>query len=159
MTVISDTGPLIYLVRIGHLSLLKDQFGSITIPEEVYREICVKGKDKPGAEVIEQADWINTKKVSDKGLVDLLRIDLDKGESELIALAKQVDAEKVIIDEKIPRKKLKSMGFEVVGTVGILVFASQKGLISDLKGSLDELREKGTWISDGLYDKALGSEK
>lgn len=159
MTVISDTGPLIYLVRIGHISLLKDKFGSITIPEEVYREICVKGRSKPGAKEIEQAEWIKTKEVNDKDLVNLLRMELDRGEAEVIALAKQVDAERVVIDEKIPREKLKSMDFKVVGTVGLLVWASQNDVISNLKDSLDELRDKGMWISDELYNKALEIEK
>lgn len=158
MTVICDTGPLIYLVRIGHLSLLKEKFDSITIPEEVYREVCVKGRGKPGAKEIEQADWIDTKEVDDKVLVDLLRVELDRGEAEVITLAKQVDAKRVVIDEKIPRKKLKSMDFQVVGTVGLLVWGSQNGLVSDLKGSLDELRDKGMWISDELYEKALERE-
>lgn len=158
MVVVSDTGPLIYLVRIGQLSLLKDRFGSITISEEVYTEVCVKGRGRPGADEIEEADWINTKDVKDESLVNLLRIELDKGESEVIALAKQLDADRVVIDEKIPRKKLKSMGFKVVGAIGILVWASQNDMISDLKGSLDELRDKGMWISDKLYNKALELE-
>ena len=76
----------------------------------------------------------------------------------MITLAKQVDAKRVVIDEKIPRKKLKSMDFQVVGTVGLLVWGSQNGLVSDLKGSLDELRDKGMWISDELYEKALERE-
>ncbi len=76
----------------------------------------------------------------------------------MITLAKQVDAKCVVMDEKIPRKKLKSMDFQVVGTVGLLVWASQNGLVSDLKGSLDELRDEGMWISDKLYEKALDRE-
>lgn len=155
MVVVSDTGPLIYLARIGHLSLLKKRFGPILIPEEVYREICVQGKGKPGAEKIEKTDWIDRREVEDNFLLEVLRLELDKGESEVIVLAKQMEAERVIIDEKIPREKLKSLGFKVVGTVGILVWASQEGLISDLKGCLDELRDKGMWISDDLYAKAL----
>ncbi|MFP4001842.1 MAG: DUF3368 domain-containing protein [Thermoplasmata archaeon] len=155
MTVISDTGPLIYLVRIGHLTLLKEKFGCITIPEEVYNEACVKGEGKPGSKEIKEADWIEIKEVKGDFLIDVLRLELDLGESEVIALAKQTDAETVVIDEKIPREKLKALGFEVAGTVGILVWASKEGLIPDLKGSLDDLRKKGMWISDELYRRAL----
>ncbi|MFP4051237.1 MAG: DUF3368 domain-containing protein [Thermoplasmata archaeon] len=158
MNVVSDTGPLIYLSRIGQLSLLKKRFGTINIPEEVYREICIQGKGRPGSQKVKKADWIHTEKVQDNFLVDVLRLELDRGEAEVIALSKQIDAERVIIDEKIPREKLKSLNFKVVGTVGILVWASQENLIPDLKNLLDELREKGMWFSDKLYNKALEME-
>ncbi len=155
MTVVSDTGPLIYLARIGRLDLLKEKFGSVAIPEEVYNEVCVIGEGKPGSDEIKRADWIKTKEVNDDFLIEVLKLELDQGEAEVIALAKQEDAEKIIIDEKIPREKLKSLGFKVVGTVGILVWASKEGFIPDLKRSLDDLRRKGMWISDELYKKAL----
>ncbi len=100
MVVISDTGPLIYLASTGHLSLLKERFGHILVPEEVYREICVQGKGKPGAEKIEKTDWIERREIEDNFLLDVLRLELDKGESEVIALAKQLEDNREKYEEK-----------------------------------------------------------
>jgi len=52
MRVVSNSGPLISLARIGALGLLKDYFGEIFVPHEVYNEVCVRGKGKPGAEEV-----------------------------------------------------------------------------------------------------------
>jgi len=72
----------------------------------------------------------------------------------LIALAKELNASLVLIDERIPRETLELLGFSITGTVGILIRAANDGLIG-MKESLDGLRKKGFWMSDELYSRAL----
>ena len=69
-------------------------------------------------------------------------------------MAKELNAEIVLMDERIPREMLKTLGFKVAGTVGILIKAAKEGL-PDLKISLDDLRNKGFWLSDDVYELAL----
>ena len=52
MIVVCDSTILIGLVKIGKLDLLKDIFPKIFIPEEVFKEVVEKGKDKTGSKFI-----------------------------------------------------------------------------------------------------------
>ncbi len=154
MRVVSNSGPLISLARIGALGLLKDYFGEIFAPHEVYNEVCVRGKGKPGAEEVEAAEWIRWTEVKDKFAVQILKIELNKGEAEVIVLARELNAELVLIDDRRPREIAKDLGFKVLGTVGILIKAARDGRVC-LEDALDELTSKGFWISREVYEEAL----
>ncbi|MGB7532554.1 MAG: DUF3368 domain-containing protein [Halobacteriota archaeon] len=160
ITVVSNTGPLIALARINKLDLIKRYFDEIRIPREVYEEICIRGKERPGSKEVKDAKWIRTIEVRDKFAVELLLKGLNKGEAETVVLAKELNASLVLMDERIPRETLELLGFSITGTVGILIRAANDGLIG-MKESLDGLRKKGFWMSDELYSRALrmGGEK
>jgi uncharacterized protein len=70
--------------------------------------------------------------VHDKKKLELL-YELDKGEAEVIILAKEQNIKKVLIDEKIARQQAKILGLEVIGTLGLLLKAKNKGLLSFIK--------------------------
>jgi len=152
--IVSNTGPLISLARIGRLNLLKRYYNEIYIPKEVYEEIVIRGHGKPGCAEVKRADWIITKEIKDEFAARVLELEIEKGEAEAIVLAKELNAEIVLMDERIPREMLKTLGFKVAGTVGILIKAAKEGLL-DLKVSLDDLRNKGFWLSDDVYELAL----
>jgi predicted nucleic acid-binding protein len=65
MPIVSNSTPLIALSRIGRLDVLRDLFEEIMVPAEVYDELVVKGKDRPGSEVISAAGWIRRRHVQD----------------------------------------------------------------------------------------------
>jgi len=74
---------LIALARINKLDLIQRYFDEIRIPGEVYEEICIKGKERPGSKEIKDAKWIRTIEVRDKFAVELLLKGLNKGEAEV----------------------------------------------------------------------------
>ena len=74
----------------------------------------------------------------------------------IIALAHEMKADLVLIDEYIAREIAKSLNLKVSGSIGVLVKAKKDRLIKELKPILDELKKKNVWISDELYDEALG---
>jgi predicted nucleic acid-binding protein len=82
---------------------------------------------------------------------------LDRGEAAAIAYAIDIDADRVLIDEREGRATATRHGVPVTGVVGILLRASSRGEI-DLEAELDALREAGFWISDALYERALGMD-
>lgn len=102
MPVVSNTSPILNLAIIGELSLLRDQFGEILIPGAVLEELRVEG-DLPGSQGVRdaiKAGWIRIEAEKQDPLVRAMQRDLDKGEAEAIALAMQVNAEWVLMDER-----------------------------------------------------------
>ena len=89
--------------------------------------------------------------------VQLLREELDSGESEAIVLARELDAVLVLIDERAATRKARGIGLQTVGTLGVLLMAKNKGLVPDLKPLLDSLRQADFRMSDDLYRLVLAS--
>jgi len=89
-------------------------------------------------------------------MVELLRAELDEGEAESIALAHEVRADVVLLDERDARHAAIRMGLNVLGTVGILLWGKQAGKIMNLRDVLDALRFQGKFrISQRLYEQVL----
>jgi len=80
---------------------------------------------------------------------------LDKGESEVIILSKELKANLVIIDELSARKIAMMMNLPLIGTVGLLIFAKEKGLIEKVKPLLDEMIARGIRYGEGFCRKVL----
>ena len=119
MPTVSNTSPILNLAIVGHLDLIRNQFGKIIIPPAVLQELKVQ-EERPGSALIRQAvaaNWIQVHKVDNPALVQLLRQSLDAGESEAIALAIETHAEKLLLDERDARKLAKSFGLSVTGVL------------------------------------------
>ncbi|MEL7124552.1 MAG: DUF3368 domain-containing protein, partial [Bacteroidota bacterium] len=84
MVVVSDTSVITNLLRIDHLFLLKQIFGQIIIPPSVRDELY---HVKRHIKIIEEADWIVTKEITNNTLYEELRENLDPGESASVVLA------------------------------------------------------------------------
>ncbi len=154
MRVVTDSGPLIHLSRIEKIDLLKGFFDEIYIPEAVHRELTSQ-EDLPGSEKVKNYDWIKRKVIDDNTAKELLMDRLDEGESEAIILAKSMDANLLLIDDLAGRKMARTQNIDVMGTLGILDRASKENIIEDLEKVLKELREKGFWMDDELFDKLI----
>lgn len=152
MKVVANTTPLISLASIGKLELLKEIFGEIIIADAVYNEI--KAKQGYGYNEID-TDFIRVQSIKGIAYRDFLLNQLDLGETETIILAKEIDADFVIIDENIAYKIAKSSELNVVRTLSILLRAKEKGLIPALKPLLDEMIIKGRWYSQRVYKTIL----
>ncbi len=155
MRVVSDSGPLIALAKVGKLCVLRDLFGEVFIPKAVWVEVVERGKEKPGSEEVSSAEWIEVVEVNDRLGVEILQGEIEIGEAEAIVLAKELNADLILLDEKIPRIIAKSLGLSVTGSLAVLFLAWKKGLIEDdLDDLLDELKSKGVYFSEDVV-KAL----
>lgn len=156
MIVVSDASPLLNLAIIGQLALLPDLYSEVIIPQAVYDEIVVMGRDMPGASDVRDAQWIVTRKVENRPLITALRLQLDYGEAEAIALADELKADLLLVDERKARLVASQFGLKFTGLLGVLVEARQKGKIIAVKPLIDRLRtEAGFWISQELYTHVL----
>jgi len=151
--VVSNTTPIISLLKIGKLEILKDLYDEIYIPQEVFNEIEA-GKQKKYYLNLLAFEWIKIEQIQDiKSIAYFL--DLDKGEAEAIVLATESEADLILLDESLGRFHAKHAGLRVTGTIGILVKAKKQGLISELKPLILELKEKGVWLSESLIERIL----
>jgi predicted nucleic acid-binding protein len=80
---------------------------------------------------------------------------LDLGESEANALAEEIRASQLLIDERAARKVAMARKLPLIGTVGILLLAKRRGLLDSVKDVLDEMKAQGMRISDRLYVQVL----
>lgn len=156
MIVVSDTSVLINLARLDRLFLLRKLFADLLIPPAVWHEVVERGAGKPGANEVKEADWIQVREVANTALVQALRQDLDAGEAEAIALAVEVDANLLLMDERLGRATAQHFGLRYIGLIGVLMMARQRELITEVKPDLDRLRQvAGFYISESLYRRVL----
>jgi predicted nucleic acid-binding protein len=83
-----------------------------------------------------------------------IRADLDAGERAALALALEMDADLVLIDDAAGRREAVSLGIKVTGTIGVLRLAAERGLI-DVQGVLARLRSAGFYIHDDVIRAAF----
>ncbi|MBC6478568.1 MAG: DUF3368 domain-containing protein [Hormoscilla sp. GM7CHS1pb] len=142
------------LAAINRLHLLQQLYGSVIIPEAVYRELTVG--IVPGAREVQNFDWIQTRQVANRTLVAELSEAIDEGESEAIALAIELNAELLLIDDLKARSKAVRLGLDLIGLLAVLQEAKNQGLIPAVKPVLDELIViAGFRVGRALYDRVL----
>ncbi len=157
MIIIADSSPLISLAAIHSLDLLPSLYTTIHIPEAVYREVVTEGAGRAGTTEAATATWIERHTITDQQAVqDLLnKANINHGESEVIVLATELKATLVIMDDLAARRTAQAQGLLVIGTIGILLLAKQRGLIPTVKKSIAELIAAGKYIHPALYNEAL----
>lgn len=151
--VVSNTGPVIALAHLGQIDILRSVFDQILIPAAVRAEI----RDETSLAALNKADWIVVAKAKDTLAVQLLREELDAGESEAIILAQENQAALILLDERAATRKARSIGLQSIGTLGVLLIAKEKGFVTELKPLLDNLQSGGFHMSDALYRQVLHS--
>ena len=158
MPVVSNTSPLLNLAIIDRLILVKQQFGKIVIPNEVLTELKID-ENLPGSQQLREAiasGWITSQQVKDRALVKLLRRDLDRGESEAIALATQLNATWLLLDERDGRKIARTLGSKITGVLGIILKGWHKGEVESVKELIERLRTKANFhVSPKLEQQIL----
>lgn len=156
MTIVSNASPLINLARINKLDVLRQLYGELLVPEAVWQEVVVKGAGQSGAEQVETAAWIQRAQVTNRALVQGLSQDLDAGEAESIALALEVKAQLLLMDERLGRETARHLDLRYIGLIGVLMEAKHRGLIDRVEPMLVALRvQAGFRISDELYERVL----
>jgi len=153
MLVISDTTTITNLLKIDLIHLVQKLYGKIVIPKAVYDELIVISKQE---EFFKTAKWIVIKEVKNRELVKELQDTLDLGESEAIVLALELNADILIMDERLGRKTAEKYGLTIIGLLGILIGAKRRGHIDSVKTHIDVLiNEYGFRVSEAVYNQVL----
>ena len=159
MIVVSDTTPLISLMKAARLEVLQQLFGEVLIPTAVFHELTSNDCFQEEAQQIRDCPYIRVVSVSETKAVDVLRrsTGLDLGESEAIIYADDNNAHIILMDEAKGRQVAKAMGLYIMGTVGVLLAAFDEKILSaaDVKDALERLKQSNRRISDSLIQAAL----
>ena len=154
MTVVSNTSPLIALSAIGRIDILHTLYDIISIPEAVFDEIT--RDDLPGCEEVNSLNWIRRNAVENKDEVASLTLEIDHGEAEAIALAHELKADLLLIDERKGKLVADRLSLRNIGVLGVLIEAKQKGQIETVRPLLDDLIIKaGFWFDKNTYNLVL----
>jgi len=138
-TVLSDTSCLILFKKIGQIELLHQIYEELTITPEIRDEYKTN-----------LPDWVNIKPVINHQKITEYAKIADFGEASLIALAQEVSAPLLLIDDKRGRKLAELLHIEMTGTLGTLLKAKRKGIIKSVKPLLYDLKEINFRISVNL---------
>ncbi len=154
MIIVSDASILINLAIIKQLELLNSLYGKVVIPDAVFNEIVLKGAGKPGAQEIPMLDWIEVKSCQDVNMVNHLLNEVDLGEAEAITLSLEIQANLLLIDEKLGRQKAKEFNIKTVGLLGVLLDAKNQGVVLSVIVMMDRLRIEANFrIGELLYQQ------
>lgn len=155
MVVLANSTPLIYLSKMGELSLLKSLFAEIIVANKVFEEVVVQGAGRPGSDEVQKADWIKTKTVTDQVAVSKLQHDelLGAGEAETLILAQELKADLTLIDDRKARRVAARMKVKRIGTLAMILMAYRKGLIQDLSSILKKAQQKAFRINQRIFDR------
>jgi predicted nucleic acid-binding protein len=156
MRVVSNTSPLSNLAVVGEISLLQQIYPKIVIPPIVQTELTQFPQIKPTIVRLIATGWLSVESPKNLQFVSTLEQTLDAGEASAIALAIEINADRLLIDEHLGRIIAIQHGLKIRGIVGILVNAKNQGLIPEMKPTLDRLiHNAGFRVSQALYDFAL----
>lgn len=159
--IISNSTPLINFSAIHRLDILEHLFGKIYIPQAVKQELLEKGKDYPSAvelrnQYFQQTTWIEALEVRNITVCKILKMAVDHGEAEAIALALEHNPQWLIIDETEGRNLANSCRIPIIGSIGCLVEAKRRHIIPVIKPVLDAMQADARfWVHPKLYARIL----
>ena len=159
MIVISDTTPLITLMKAGKLDVLHSLFGEVLLPEAVFAVATGNETFRDEADIIRNSEFIKVVQIQNKSQVSFLQraTGLDLGESEAIIYADEMKADLLLMDEAAGRKVAQNMNLPITGSVGVLIRAFKSGIITadEADEAFSRIRSANRHIGESLINKAL----
>jgi hypothetical protein len=148
MIVVSDTSAITSLLQIGRIDLLTRLYGEVVIPTAVERELRHDHPVLP--------DCLRVERVADRAQVERLVRAVDLGEAEAIALMIEGRGDLLLMDERRGRLIAQNEGVPVIGLLGALTEAKQRGVIASLAEIVERLqRVAGFRVSPELKRRLL----
>ena len=151
MLVVADSSPLNVLVVLGYVEILPKLFQTVVIPTQVANELSHRRTPITVRNFIAvPPSWLQIRVP-----LNVERIStLDPGEEAAISLACEISADLLLIDDKDGRMAAVQRHLTVIGTIGILERAAQRGFV-DLKQAIDRVRRTDFRVSDELLNQTL----
>ena len=141
MIVVSDTSPITALLAVERMELLKQLFGEVVIPNAVETELRRTHPALPA--------WLRVQPLQNSAKANLYARSVDRGEAEAIALAEELHADHLLIDERKGRRLAQQQGLPVVGLLGVVLLARRAKLIPSAQNIAGRIGSR----SGNLFDR------
>ena len=152
--VIADTGPINYLLLIGYIELLPKLFEKVVLPSAVKDELSNPETPTTVRKWIAAPPlWLEMQHASSLKAIG----GLGAGETEAIALALELRADLLLMDDRRGVKAARGRGIEVTGTLGVLGLAGKRGLIN-LAEAFDLIKKTSFRYPQALMDEFLNED-
>ena len=159
MIVISDSTPIITLMKANRLEILNKLFGDVFVPNAVFHELTDNERFTEEAALIRHSNFIKIVNVNNEEAVSLLQkiAGLDRGESEAIIYAEENRADLLLMDEAAGRNAARKIGLEIMGSIGVLVNAFRVGILSasEIEEAFYRIKKSNRHISERIIQDAL----
>jgi predicted nucleic acid-binding protein len=149
---VTNASPVIVLAKAGHLRLLRELPDELLLPDAVVAEVLAGPPADPARQALE-AGWAAPQPAGIP--TELLEWGLGRGETAVLALAQQRAPATVILDDAAARTCARALGLSLLGTLGIVLRAKRRGLISSAADVLRDVRAAGLHLDDGTIRQAL----
>jgi predicted nucleic acid-binding protein len=151
--VIADTSPINYLLLIGHIGILPALFERVILPAAV----CDEPKHPKAPLVVRNwaaapPPWADVRPSSP--FQDASLESLDAGEGAAIALAIELHADLLLMDDEEGVIAARRKGLEVAGTLGVLSRAAQRHLLN-LADAFERVKHTNFRFRQEIMDKFL----
>ena len=151
MQIVSDTSPLIILKKSEAIFILDNLFDKVLIPKSVQKELFKKEKEFfSSLKILSAAD------PNDLNLIKTLKLIVDEGEAEAIALALELNLP-ILIDDRKGRRIAEKLGLKFIGSLGLLKMAKERGIIAEVKPFIQKFLNKGYYLDERLIKRFLES--
>lgn len=136
-----DSSPLINLAHLNPALELANFFDRVYVPRAVQRELNRKGRFRYRLKRLYATGVFERCATADATNVQLLRAELDEGESEALIQAQERQAQVFIGDDRQARIIAERMGRKSVGTVRVLARLSLEGRVPSVEDLVAILRK------------------
>jgi predicted nucleic acid-binding protein len=154
--VIADTGPINYLLLIGHIDILPALFERVTLPTAVKEELAHPGAPAKVRDwIFAPPPWVEIREIA--GTSDDALRHLDRGEEAAILLAMELHADLLLIDDREGVAAAENKGLKVAGTLAVLLMAAQQGIL-DLTEAFDRLKRTSFHYRQEVLNRFLDQD-
>ncbi|MFL6262227.1 MAG: DUF3368 domain-containing protein [Thermoanaerobaculia bacterium] len=151
--VVLNNTPLVALWSLGRLDLLRDLYQEALIPRAVEEEFLAT-EASARRKALDDAPWVRTVELPHPRRA-LAYAGLHRGEAAVLALAEEIDARLVVLDERKARRYAERLGLALTGTLGILLEAKRAGLVASVSDCVSQLLSAGLFFAPDLVRRAL----
>jgi predicted nucleic acid-binding protein len=149
--IVADTGPINYLIQIGHVEVLPHIVERVVLPASVQIELLHDAApDAVRMWAQNTPAWLEIRSARQA----IEEKDISAADREAIALAKELNATFLLMDDSQARRCASRLGVATMGTLGLLEAAAARGLIA-LRPALEKLRTTSCFLSEELIEDAL----
>jgi len=150
--VVSDTTPLHYLILLGQDSILQKLFERVIVPPAVLEELGHPAAPPAvSAWAKSRPDWVT---VQSPAFIPTRFDNLDFGERQALALAKEIQADFVLLDDKVARRFAEREALQVKGTLGIVADAAKAGLLN-FRETVETLQQTTMHLEPHLAERII----